>query len=55
MFKKTQFMLLSCAALLVGQSLAGLYIVNPEDLKKEFDTENAEIISKLSNIGYRGF
>ena len=47
--------LLSTASLLVGQSLAGLYIVNPEELKKDFDNDAAEIKSKLSNIGYRGF
>lgn len=29
--------------------------MNPEELKKDFDNDEAEVKSKLSNIGYRGF
>ena len=53
MLKNMTLMLLSCASILVDKSLAGLTIVNPEDLKNDF--LNAEVQSKLSNIGYRSF
>ena len=45
--------LYGAASLLAAHSAnAGLTIVNPEDLKNEFT--NAEVPSKLSNIGFGG-
>ena len=46
--------MLTCAIILVSKSLAGLYIVNPSELKENF-SKDGEVHSKLSNIGFGNY
>ena len=54
MIRKTRSWLLLASALFAAHVRAGLYIVNPNELKEQMGAEG-EVASKLSNIGFRNF